>query len=430
VKRIVICALAMLCGPMAGLAHADHPADGQAVLTAAALERAVGPGAERTNAGLFKVPIADGSVVRTHGPDARMDDSASLVAGGPSVRFLPGSAERAPICATDHSMQVLYARTDTTPDAFATSVPTIRSTVRRSNHVLNEEAIASGGGGGDYKVVCSGGEIDVKQFTTTGTSFSQVVSSAQSAGYTSAQRNYVVFLDSSGGGVCGVGSLYFSDSPGLSNPHNTNGGYSVIYNGCWSGTTFMHEVGHNRGAVQPAAPNSTGNGAHCNDGNDVMCYAPDGGNKNQSMTWPCPTTTLFDCGYNDYFDAAPEPGEYLSAHWNLGTQGQNFVRITEAGPPGPEDTTPPDTSISSGPRAKSRKKNATFAFTGVDETTAADGLTFECSVDFAAFAPCASPQTYSTVNRGLHHFEVLARDEAGNADPSPAAFEWKVKRSR
>ena len=210
--------------------------------------------AEQTNGGLFKVPLADGSVVRTHGPDARMDDSASLVAGGPSDRFMPGSEERAPICATDHSMQVLYARTAATPDAFAASVPTIRSTVRRSNHVLNEEAIASGGGGGDYKVVCSGGEVDVKQFTTTGTSFSQVVSSAQSAGYTSSQRNYVVFLDSNGGGVCGVGSLYFSDSPALSNPHNTNGGYSVIYNGCWSGTTFMHEVGHNRGAVQPAAP--------------------------------------------------------------------------------------------------------------------------------------------------------------------------------
>ena len=51
-------------------------------------------------------------------------------------------------------------------------------------------------------------------------------------------------------------------------------------------------------------------------------------------------------------------------------------------------------------------------------------------MDFAAFGPCASPQTYPTVKKGVHHFEVRATDEAGNADPSPAAFKWKVKRSR
>lgn len=81
---------------------------------------------------------------------------------------------------------------------------------------------------------------------------------------------------------------------------------SVIYEGCWNGTTFMHEVGHNRGAVQPAAHHSTGSVAHSNDGNDVMCYAPDGGDRNQSMTYPCRGVTLFDYGYDDYFDAAPD----------------------------------------------------------------------------------------------------------------------------
>jgi hypothetical protein len=421
-----------LLGAFASPALAHHPVSSAPELTRA-VERVLGDETTQAPSGLFKVPLEDGSVVRTHGPDARMDDSASLVAGGPSDRFLPGSAERAPICATDKSMQVLYARTSSTPDAFAASVPGIRSTVRRSNHVLNEEAIASGGGSGDYKVVCDGnGDVDVKQFTTTGTSFSQVVSSAQAAGYTnSTQRNYVVFLDSSGGGACGVGSLYFSNSPGLSNPHNTNGGYAVVYKGCWNGTTFMHEVGHNRGAVQPAAPNSTGDGAHCNDGNDVMCYAPDGGDLRQFMTYPCPSMTLFDCGYNDYFDAAPEPGEYLSNHWNLGTPGQNFLRITEeAEPPEPEDTTAPDTSISKGPPAKSRKKNATFAFTGADETTPVASLSFECSVESGSFEPCASPETYTGVRTGVHRFEVRASDEAGNIDATPAAFTWKVKRSR
>jgi hypothetical protein len=391
-----------------------------------AIERALGEDTQQAPSGLFRVPLDDGSVVRTHGPDHPAAEP-SLIAGGPSDRFLPGSAERAPICATDSAMQVLYARTPITADAFAASGPEIRSTVRRSNQILNEEAIASGGGSGDYKVVCDGsGAVDVKQFTTIGTSFSEVVSAAQAAGYTSSARDYVVFLDSSGGGYCGVGSLYFADAPALTNPHNTNGGYAVIYKGCWNGTTFMHEVGHNRGAVQPAAPHSTGDGAHCNDGNDVMCYTPDGGNQNQSMTYPCPTATLFDCGYDTYFDAAPEPGEYLSNHWNLGAEGQNFLRITAAAPP--PDTTPPETTISASPGPKS-KKRATFEFTGSDGTSAAGALTFECSLDGGAFEDCLSPSSYR-LGTGTHTFSVRASDEAGNADESPATHAWKVKRNR
>ena len=45
----------------------------------------------------------------------------------------------------------------------------------------------------------------------------------------------------------------------------------------------MHENGHNQGAVQYDAPYSTGDGAHCCDENDVMCYA-DGGDLNPAGT--------------------------------------------------------------------------------------------------------------------------------------------------
>ena len=302
--------------------------------------------------------------------------------------------------------------------------------MRRSNQILNEEAIASGGGGGDYKVVCDGnGEVDVEQFTTTGTSFGQVVSAAQAAGYTSSQRNYVVFLDSNGGGYCGVGSLYFADSPALSNPHNNNGGYSVIYRGCWTGTTFMHEVGHNRGAVQPAAPHSTGDGAHCNDGNDVMCYAPDGGNRNQFMTYPCPSMTLFDCGYDDYFDAAPEPGEYLASHWNLGTEGQKFLTITADAPePEPDDTTPPATTITVKPVKRTTQRAARFEFSGADAVSPTEALAFECSLDGAEFGSCSAPQAYTGLTRTRHTFQVRAADEAGNVDLTPARYRWNIVR--
>jgi hypothetical protein len=225
-----------------------------------------------------------------------------------------------------------------------------------------------------------------------------------------------------------VGSLYFADSPSLSNPHNTNGGYSVIYKGCWTGTTFMHEVGHNRGAVQPAAPHSTGDGAHCNDGNDVMCYAPDGGNRNQFMTHPCPSVTLFDCGYDDYFDAALEPGEFLANHWNVGTTGQNFLAIIAGEPEPPEDTTPPETAITVAPANRTTERRATFEFSGTDDTSAPAALTYECSLDRAAFAACSSGVVYSGLTTRGHLFRVRGTDEAGNVESSVARFRWRILR--
>ena len=86
----------------------------------------------------------------------------------------------------------------------------------------------------------------------------------------------------------------------------------------------MHENGHNQGAVQPGAPHATP-GGHCWDENDVMCYA-DGTRTDQPIENRCAETS-FDCGCdspaadgNDYFDSAPEPGEYLSTHWNIGSR--------------------------------------------------------------------------------------------------------------
>jgi hypothetical protein len=88
----------------------------------------------------------------------------------------------------------------------------------------------------------------------------------------------------------------------------------------------MHENGHNQGAVQYGAPHSTGTGWHCWDEIDVMCYSPDGGNLHQQGTETlCSDREYFDCGYNDYFDSNPEPGEYLATHWNLGSPLNKFI---------------------------------------------------------------------------------------------------------
>ena len=90
------------------------------------------------------------------------------------------------------------------------------------------------------------------------------------------------------------------------------------------------------------------------------------------------------------------------------------------------DATPPETAITSGPTDRTKRKTATFAFSGSGAPAVAG---FECSLDGGAFAACTSPHSVQ-VKRGGHSFSVRALDTAGNADGSPATDDWKVKRKR
>ena len=90
----------------------------------------------------------------------------------------------------------------------------------------------------------------------------------------------------------------------------------------------------------------------------------------------------------------------------------------------PGDTTPPDTTITKRPKDKTKKKQATFEFTASEP-----GATFECSLDGKPFSACSPPDTFK-VRKGKHHFEVRAKDAAGNVDGSPASDDWKVRKKR
>jgi PKD repeat protein len=84
------------------------------------------------------------------------------------------------------------------------------------------------------------------------------------------------------------------------------------------------------------------------------------------------------------------------------------------------DTTPPDTTIISGPPANTTSSSATFQF------TASEPATFECSLDAVAFSTCSSPVIYTGLVVGLHTFRVRATDTAGNTDPTPAQQSWTM----
>src|SRR5204863_1001969 len=57
---------------------------------------------------------------------------------------------------------------------------------------------------------------------------------------------------------------------------------------------------------------------------------------------------------------------------------------------GPADTTPPDTSIDSGPSNPTAATSASFSFSSTEA-----GSTFECKLDAGSFASCSSPKSYS-----------------------------------
>jgi hypothetical protein len=79
-----------------------------------------------------------------------------------------------------------------------------------------------------------------------------------------------------------------------------------------------------------------------------------------------------------------------------------------------------DTTITSGPEARTGLTTATFTFTGTPA-----GVTFECRLDTGELATCESPRTYSGLAPGDHTFSVRARDGAA-VDTSPASRTWTV----
>lgn len=89
------------------------------------------------------------------------------------------------------------------------------------------------------------------------------------------------------------------------------------------------------------------------------------------------------------------------------------------------DATPPDTTITKGPKERTRSRKAKFEFESSEPYS-----TFSCALDKKPLTPCESPQKLKHLDPGRHRFSVVATDEATNADPTPATYHWKVKRKR
>ncbi|MEQ1920898.1 MAG: LamG-like jellyroll fold domain-containing protein [Pyrinomonadaceae bacterium] len=98
------------------------------------------------------------------------------------------------------------------------------------------------------------------------------------------------------------------------------------------------------------------------------------------------------------------------------------------------DNIPAVTTIDSTPPASTPSTSASFTFSGSQslaegaevEAPEAVSFTFECQLDSGGYTPCTSPQNYTGLSVAHHIFNVRAIDPAGNADTTPAVYEWDV----
>lgn len=92
--------------------------------------------------------------------------------------------------------------------------------------------------------------------------------------------------------------------------------------------------------------------------------------------------------------------------------------------PSPQDTVPPQTTISSGP---GKRLAAGIAKFGLRSSEGAS--TFSCKLDKHKPASCKPAKTYRHLRPGRHLFKAWATDAAGNKDPTPAKRRFKVPAS-
>jgi sugar lactone lactonase YvrE len=96
------------------------------------------------------------------------------------------------------------------------------------------------------------------------------------------------------------------------------------------------------------------------------------------------------------------------------------------------DNIPPETILTTGPASPTDETTAAFSFTGSDDVTSAEDLRFAWRLDGRPFGEFSGTRsvTLTDLADGAHTFEVVARDRAGNVDPTPATKTFTVSPSR
>lgn len=229
-----------------------------------------------------------------------------------------------------HRVQAIYMVTADKPNRYAAVVGNIKQWAAGVDTVFNLSAAKTGGvrnvryvseDNGDG--TCSAKVLNVTVPAGSFASFNSSIAALKTLGYDNPARKYLMWVDGSGFGICGIALTYpYSTPAGQNNPNNgLYPQYARTDAPCWgqggtatSHSVEAHELAHTMGSVFSDAPHGTNNG-HCFDESDTMCYA-DGGGKAMQQICTTDQESLLDCNNDDYFSTFPTGGSYLATHWN------------------------------------------------------------------------------------------------------------------
>ena len=230
-------------------------------------------------------------------------------------------------------VQAVYAHAADRSSRYTEVLPLLQQYAADASDRLNYAAGRSGQGR-VVRYVTTGAPcvLQVANVTLSQTgddTFANTVAEMRDRGYNRADRKYLVWVDAAVG-ICGIANVFKDDRPTLDNANTRGNMFARTDAPCW-GYAELHELLHTLGAVQDSSPNSTKAG-HCHDETDAMCYEDTSGS---AMRQVCVNEPVWhvDCGLNDYFNAAPAQGSYLSERWNAARNP--YLQAIEPPPPLP-----------------------------------------------------------------------------------------------
>ncbi|MGW7468810.1 RICIN domain-containing protein [Streptomyces xantholiticus] len=282
-------------------------------------------------------------------------DAAAAAGKASSPPAAEGSASQAPAangpagqtvrCDGDgnsgNRVQVVYVHAPGR-DRYAEYFPSFRKWAADADLIYSESAKDTGGVRNIRYVTaadCTPTVLNIELPASALSEFGATNRALAAKGLDRRDRKYMIFADTQV--YCGIGSFAGDERPGQSNLSNFGPSYGRTDAGCWGGHTAAHELGHNLGAVNNSAPN-TSRGAHCTDEYDVMCYSDTP--YYPRMRYVCQGQEYenrLDCNHDDYFHTSPRQGSYLATHWNVADN--QFLIKGNTGPnpnPSPTPTTP------------------------------------------------------------------------------------------
>ncbi len=249
---------------------------------------------------------------------------------------------------TGKRVQVLYVREPSTTSRFAEYQASFRTWAAAVDTIYDASAKETGGSRHLRYVTTADCQVDVREVEVpagTLNDFDENIKALRDLGWGRGDRKYMIFAESNE--YCGIGTGRGDDRPGAENEANGGDDFFASYGrtdtGCWSAAVAAHELGHNLGAVNNSAPNSSQAG-HCSDGYDVMCYDDEGAPGLDIVCEDKAHEERLDCNHDDYYNTNPAPGSYLATHWNVANNQFLIKGDTDGGTnpsPSPTASKPP-----------------------------------------------------------------------------------------